>query len=947
MSKSEAQTRKEYIDPRLEQAGWKVLHENGIIARNRACIEIKTEHMPITDESPNGNGYVDYVLFGDDGKPLAVVEAKKSIVNESIGRTQACLYADSLEKEYGVRPVIYYTNGYSIYVNDGIYPDRKIFGFHTKDDLEHIIQKRKFTLSDRTINPNISDRYYQAEAINKVLDAFSSRKSRSLIVLATGTGKTRVSCSLSDLFIRNNFVKRILFLADRRNLVKQAKEECFDRFLPSVPTSIILEGKREDNESKARVVFSTYQSMLSIIKDMSKNPYSVGYFDLIIVDEAHRSLFNKYGEIFDYFDAMMIGLTATPRDDIHHSTYKVFDIDNDNPNYEYDLVTGVRDGYLTYYRALDRTPDILKNGLVYDNLDQEEKEKYEDEFTDDDGNIPETIEGKYFYSTITNLDTIRKVLKDLMEEGIYVNNGDTLGKTIIFAKDKKHADLIVKEFRKMYPELCNPVANNGADYCVAIYNDIRYNEMLQREFKVGQKIRIVVSVDMMDTGVDVPDVVNLVFFKKVLSKIKFWQMVGRGTRLCKDIKALSPSKAYFERHTNDDRRSIFQDKPGFLIFDICNVFNFFKLNPDGKKTSSKADLSLTQQIFLSRVRVFKGLQKDYAFLDDKNRAFHDRLKKELHEEIVNLNDNYIGVQSNLKYVEKYRNIESWDYIDQNAYKEIEEHIAQLIQGTIDIESAKRFDFITYEFMDSRHDSDLDGKKIAKLLYKIIVKGLLETKLHIGEVKAHEDELREFVSDEFLNNATPVEIDEARQNIRDLTRFIEKQLLAPIITDFKDRILKNGDADDSKPFSAKSFMPYDDKVYSFIKDSIDDDPYKKIHEFNIISTDELEKIKEDLESLDETDEKVDYSKMFVDENDILPYVRRTLGISQLSINAYVNQYKEKGYNSLQVNYIRNLLLFLSQNGTIEKGDLLNPDLDFDGIFDSKQINDVMDEIIKRI
>lgn len=255
MSKSEAQTRKEYIDPRLEQAGWKVLHENGIIARNRACIEIKTEHMPITDESPNGNGYVDYVLFGDDDKPLAVVEAKKSIVNESIGRTQACLYADSLEKEYGVRPVIYYTNGYSIYVNDGIYPDRKIFGFHTKDDLEHIIQKRKFTLSDRTINPNISDRYYQAEAINKVLDAFSSRKSRSLIVLATGTGKTRVSCSLSDLFIRNNFVKRILFLADRRNLVKQAKEECFDRFLPSVPTSIILEGKREDNESKARVVF--------------------------------------------------------------------------------------------------------------------------------------------------------------------------------------------------------------------------------------------------------------------------------------------------------------------------------------------------------------------------------------------------------------------------------------------------------------------------------------------------------------------------------------------------------------------------------------------------------------------------------------------------------------------------------------------------------------------
>ena len=347
----------------------------------------------------------------------------------------------------------------------------------------------------------------------------------------------------------------------------------------TVPMFLIVDGEKEGDEGQARIVFSTYQSMLSIIKDTAKNPYGIGHFDLIIVDEAHRSLFNKYAEIFTYFDALMIGLTATPRNDIHKSTYKVFNLDSNLPNYEYDIVRGVKDGYLTYYRALDRTPDILKNGVTYDDLSEDEKEQYEELFTDDDGSMPEKIEGDKFYSVIANKDTIREVLKDLMEEGLRVNNGDILGKTIIFARDHNHAILIQEEFRKMYPELCIPNSPNGVDYCVVIDNKIKYNEVLQKEFKFGQRIRIVVSVDMMDTGVDIPDIVNLVFFKKVLSKIKFWQMVGRGTRICQDLKVLSPSKAYFERMTNDKSRQLYDSKQGFLIFDICNVFPFFKLNP--------------------------------------------------------------------------------------------------------------------------------------------------------------------------------------------------------------------------------------------------------------------------------------------------------------------------------------------------------------------------------
>ena len=319
---NEKETRLQLIDPALKRAGWKVLNQKYIIEKNKACIETPVCGMPKTSENPTGNGFVDYVLFGDDGRPLALIEAKKSILNEEMGKVQACLYADALERQYGVRPVIYYTNGYSIRIIDGVYPPRRVFGFHKKDELEYLIQRRSFDLSDKSVDATICGRYYQKDAIDEVLKHLGSRHSRSLIVLATGTGKTRVSCALSDIFIRNNYVKRILFLADRKNLVRQAKEETFEKFLPQVPMSVIVDGHREGEESKARIVFSTYQSMLSIIKDVTTCPYGIGHFDLIIVDEAHRSLFNKYAEIFEYFDALMIGLTATPRNDIHKSTYK-------------------------------------------------------------------------------------------------------------------------------------------------------------------------------------------------------------------------------------------------------------------------------------------------------------------------------------------------------------------------------------------------------------------------------------------------------------------------------------------------------------------------------------------------------------------------------------------------------------------------------------------------
>ena len=798
MPRSEKDTRIQLIDPKLRLAGWRIIHEKHVIDPGKACIETPISGTTPSSENPSGQGFADYVLFGDDAKPLAVVEAKKSILNEEQGRVQACLYADALEKKYGVRPIIYYTNGYAIKIIDGIFPPRQVFGFHRKQELEYLIQRRGYTLADKEPRPDICDRYYQRDAIAEVIKNIENKRSRSLIVLATGTGKTRVSCAISDILIRNNYAKRILFLADRVNLVRQAKEETFDKLLTTVSTAIIAEGQREAEDSSARIVFSTYQSMLSIIKDTTKCPYGIGHFDFIIIDEAHRSLFNKYAEIFDYFDAMMIGLTATPRNDIHKSTYRVFNLDDEAPNYEYDVIKGVKDGFLTYYRALDRTPDILKNGLKYDELDPEEKEQYEDLFTDDEGDIPPQVEGEKFYSIITNIDTIREVLKTLMNEGIRVNNGDTLGKTIIFARDHNHALLIQEAFRELFPQytLNKP---NGVDYCVVIDNKIRFNDVLQREFKEKQDIRIVVSVDMMDTGVDIPEVVNLVFFKRVLSKIKFWQMIGRGTRLCRRINEISPSKAYFERQTSEATRQFYEDKQGFLIFDVCNVFPFFHINPEGKTDSSEAEFSLTQKIYFQKVKLFKAMQAHFGELNEADKAFYEELKQSLIGAVRSLNPNMIGVSTNLQHVEKYSQDSSWESFGQVELVEIKKHIAKLIEGDGDAASYKIFDHLCYKFSETKYTNAGEYKKVARSIYNI-GKYLIGNKLHIDEVREHEAVLRDLTTADFINGTSPSGMEAVRLEIRELMRFIERDIIEPIISDFDDSISATGDAEHDNPFS---------------------------------------------------------------------------------------------------------------------------------------------------
>ncbi|MBR6561233.1 MAG: DEAD/DEAH box helicase family protein, partial [Alistipes sp.] len=527
---SEAETRRMYIDLMLREAGWQILDTEGLIQPSKACIEVELQGMPNSHDV----GYADYVLFGSNGKPLAVIEAKRTSVSPVKGKHQAELYADCLEQRYGVRPVIYYTNGFQTYVIDGLgYPPRRLYSFHTENDLEWMIQQRgRKDITDFTIKDNITDRHYQKTAIKAVCEHYNTKHRKGLLVMATGTGKTRVAISLVDVLKRNGWVKNVLFLADRTSLVKQAHKN-FVKLLPNETTSVLNEGGERD--MNAKITFSTYQTMINFI-DTDEKPFSVGRFDLIIIDEAHRSIFGKYGAIFNYFDAMLIGLTATPRDEVDKSTYDIFEMEQGSPNYAYELEDAVSDGYLVNYVGFKRGTMILKEGIKYSNLTEEEKTQmeriWEYEKTRkalDGDDYHRDIANNEMFTYIHNLDTIDKVLQDLMENGLKVQSGERIGKTIIFAYRHLHAELIVERFNALYPEY-------GAGFCALIDNQVTYaRDLIDKFEKRDCEPQIAVSVDMLDTGIDVPDVLNLVFFKPVKSKIKFMQMIGRGTRLSQGV----------------------------------------------------------------------------------------------------------------------------------------------------------------------------------------------------------------------------------------------------------------------------------------------------------------------------------------------------------------------------------------------------------------------------
>ena len=877
---SEAQTRKKYIDVALKEAGW-------VIGNN------VTEEEPVTG-MPNstGTGYVDYVLWGKDNLPLAVVEAKKASVDTMVGSQQAKLYADCLQNKYGRRPLIFTTNGFEFfYTNDFMgYPRREVSGFFTQEELqlETDGRKQRIPLENIKISDDITNRPYQKEAVTAVCDAIMNKHRKMLIVQATGSGKTRVSISIVDVLRRHNYVKNILFLADRTALVKQAKNN-YSNLLKDLSCCNLLDSK--DDPESCRMIFSTYPTMMNAI-DEKKNKYgeklfSPGHFQLIICDEVHRSIYKKYQEIFEYFDAMLLGMTATPIDKIDKNTYSIFDLERGVPTFAYELEKAVEEGYLVNYSTLEYKTQIMEDGIHYDDLTDEEKEEYEETFEADDM-VGDDISSSAINSWLFNTDTIDKVLKELMEKGLKIEGGDKLGKTIIFAKNSLHAQAIVERFNKLFPEC-------GGDFIKQIDYSIKYCDSLIDEFSSKDKMpQIAVSVDMLDTGIDIPEILNLVFFKKVRSYAKFWQMIGRGTRLCPNLLGEG------------------LDKERFLIFDFCNNFEYFRVNKNGAENGIAE--SLSEKIYNIKAQIVRELQASRYTTDDSYVAYRADLIDQLRSAVIELNDDSFLVKRHLRYVEMFRTLSAWNSLETMEISDIKEHIAPLIKPKKEDELARRFDYLVYSI-----DLGLLQSKSVQTPVNIVVQTaeLLSAKYSIPQVEKQKDIIEKVQTTEFWDGVTIIELETVRNAMRSLLQYLDKIRRKIYYTNFTDTII---DSTEGEPiYGGNDLKNYRKKVEFYLKEHNDKLSVYKLRNNKKLSKADLKELERILWT--ELGSKDDYIKEYGD-TPIGRLVRQIVGVDRAAVNEAFSEFlTEERLNLNQMRFVNLIVDYIVVNGNIEDNKVL--------------------------
>ncbi|MCL2631024.1 MAG: DEAD/DEAH box helicase family protein [Firmicutes bacterium] len=898
---SEYKTRQVYIDVMLKEAGWEVLKTDNLVQPLKASIEIEVQGMP----NNQGIGFCDYVLFGADGKPLAVVEAKKTSVKVEVGKHQAELYANCLEKKYGTRPVIYYTNGYDLWVIDGLYPPRQIYAYHTADELRLLINRRKRgNITNLSIDDNITNRGYQKQAIKSVCERFNHNHRRALLVMATGTGKTRVAISLTDILTKNNWVKNVLFLADRTALVRQAKKN-FAKLLPNF-TVEELSGNAKPNMN-ARFMFSTYQTMINYVDGEDKE-FSTGRFDLIIIDEAHRSIFNKYGAIFDYFDSLLVGLTATPRGEIAKNTYDIFDCEHEEPTDEYTLEEAISDGFLVPYKVNSRSTNILTEGIDRDKLSKGEQEEFDNIFgrggNDDEVEEAETpieiqtkIAGSEIFKRVYNKNTCRRVIEDLMTNGTHVNSGQLIGKTIIFAYNQKHAQMIVEQFYKMYPKY-------SETFCQLVTCNVKYADDLVVKFDEHSDFRIAVSVDMLDTGVDIPEILNLVFFKPVKSKIKFVQMIGRGTRLCKDLFGKGMDKQYF------------------TIFDYLGNFEYF--NVEQNKNKEQEQKSLSRRLFELRCKILAELQNIEHQEREFEKAYYNELKEQLFKAVVGIKKqgSSISVRKQMAFVDKYSDIKSWDYISPLALIELDTHIAPLVdkQGELD-DSALIFDvkILFVEFANIVNGSALKTTRSTKAVKEICeIANILLSKTTIPQIASKKEELKIIKTEQFWANATTESLEKMRKALRDLMQFVKDSISGQNFdTDFTDEVIE-------KEGAGGGFIDirtYKRRVLDYLSQNESLPVIQKIRELEKITPTDMKELERIL--WEELGTKSDYNKTTTQEN-LAIFVRSLIGLSQDAIQQKFGKFlsANEELNSQQIEFIRSIINYVQKNGDITAEDIIN-------------------------
>ena len=902
---NEAETRQYLVDQYLREAGWDlnnaslVSNAEAITKKSGVTFEEEVEGMP----NSKNVGYVDYVLWGQDGLPLAVVEAKRTAYSAKKGKQQAVLYADCLEKKYKQRPLIFYTNGYEIYFwDDRVYPERQAQGFYTQDEMQRVINRRKERkdLRDADINKVIAGRYYQEQAIRTICEQFQEHNQRkTLLVMATGTGKTRTTIALVDVLMKNSWVKNVLFLADRNALITQAKNE-FLKHLPNI-TPTILNSNLDSVES--RLYLATYQTMMNLLNEPPEERlFTVGHFDLVIVDEAHRSLYKKYRYIFDYFDSLLVGLTATPKSDIDKNTYDVFGLETGVPTYAYESEQAYADGYLVPPKATSVPLRFIREGVKYSELTSEEQEEWDEQegLVGRDAVLPSEV-NRFLY----NQDTVDKMLQHLMMHGVKTEGGDQIAKTIIFAANNQHAEFIGKRFDENYPKWKGHLAR------VITYKQ-DYAETLIDQFKLTAppndpavpNCRIAISVDMLDTGIDVPEVANLVFFKVVRSKVKFLQMMGRGTRLCSDL--FGPG----------------QDKQYFKVFDYCENFEYFNNTPDGVPDSKQR--SLSQVVFEKRLEIAAALKNSD---DSELVVLSDYIHDLLHNDVAGMNLNNFIVRPRRQVVEKYLTRESWNSLTEENINELVFLVANLPTESDPIneyevpdELAKRFDIMLL-----RMQLDVLNKKpqSADLVLKIIsIAELLEQKSSIPAVAAQLGLIQEVQTNEFWEQVTLLTLEKVRRQLRSLTRFIDKYEKSIVYTNFEDEI----GAGIEIVFSSAgvSLAQYRKKVEHFIKAHEDQATIQKLKRNKPITEKDLITLEELLYEASGIESKEEYKKVFSTGKPLGQFVRELVGLDRAAAKeAFADFLDEAKYNSKQIEFINQVIEFLTANGVMEAETLFQP------------------------
>lgn len=864
---TEYETRKIYIDTMLSDVGW-VENVNWIN-------EFKLQGMPNT----SGVGYADYVLFGDNGKPLAVIEAKKTCKDVANGCQQAKLYADLLEEKYGQRPIIFLTNGFETRIwDDKNYPERKVSFIYSKRDLEKYFNllSMRTSLKNINVNPNIADRYYQKSAISAVCNAFDKQNRRkALLVMATGSGKTRTVIALVDVLLQHGWIKNILFLADRNSLVTQAKRS-FVNLLPDLSVTNLCEEK--DNYT-AHCVFSTYQTMMNCIdnvRDDEGKLYTSGHFDIIICDEAHRSIYNKYKDIFNYFDSFLVGLTATPKDEIEKNTYNIFELGNGEPTYGYELAQAVKDGYLVDFMSVETTLKFIENGIVYDELSDEDKKEYEDTFTDENGELPEAIQSSALNEWLFNEDTIKKVLNILMTNGLKIDYGSKLGKTIIFAKNHKHAEKIFEIFNKEYPEY------NG--YAKVIDNYTNYAQSAIDEFSDPKKLpQIAISVDMLDTGIDVPEVLNLVFFKKVMSKAKFWQMIGRGTRLCSGL-------------LDGD------DKGKFYIFDFCGNFEFFRMG-EGKQSANA--VAVQERIFNLKAQIVFKLQ-DSVYQTSELIKFRSQLVDDMVSKVQELNNDNFAVKQHLRYVEEYSNVDRYNSLTYENTLQIKGELAPLIIPDEDEISAVRFDALMYGI----ELAYLVGKKYSKARNDLMKKvNAVSSVANIPEIQAHSTLINKILHTDYVDTAGINEFEIIREEIRDLLKYIPAKERTSFSTTFDDEVLsmewKESELEND------DLINYREKAEYYVREHQDNIAIAKLKSNIPLTHEDIESLESILWS--DLGSKSDYQDEYGDKP-LGEFVRGIVGLDMKAAKEAFSEFLDNSsLDSRQIYFVNQIVEYIVHNG----------------------------------